>query len=134
MANTLSESPEKMTCKGNGAVRNRSVVIVLHRAVDVGFYDRRPALHDLAGIHAALPGIRCAPVHPRAPGREFNQFTQQSSKPQHSYFKFAVSQNGTGQRLLGTTCCTPGLITRFLTAYASYGQLLQMLLQCWFDI
>lgn len=75
MAYIFLESPEKMTCKGNGAVGNCSVVIVLHRAVDVGFYDRRPALHDLAGIHTALPGIRCAPVHPRAPGREFKHKT-----------------------------------------------------------
>lgn len=45
-----------------------------------------------------------------------NQFTQQSSKPQHSYFRFSVSQNCRGQRLPGTTCCTPSLIARLLNS------------------
>lgn len=48
---------------------NRSVIIMLYSAVDVRFYNWRSALHDLAGIHTALPGICCAPVHPGAPGR-----------------------------------------------------------------
>lgn len=52
---------------------NCSIIIMLHSAVDVRFYDWRSALHDLAGIHTALPGICCAPVHPGAPGRQFKQ-------------------------------------------------------------
>lgn len=59
----------KITCKGNWAMGNCSVIIMLYSAVDVRFHDWRSALHDLAGIHTALPGICCAPVHPGAPGR-----------------------------------------------------------------
>lgn len=42
------------------------VLTVLHGAVDVRLRGRRAALHDLAGVHAALAGVRGAPVHPGA--------------------------------------------------------------------
>lgn len=48
---------------------NGPIVIVLNRAVDIRLYNRRAALHDLACVHTALPGICGAPVHPRTPGK-----------------------------------------------------------------